>query len=37
MISEAIIRWNIQACYIRDVDELIAALTQANIYFDEQT
>jgi hypothetical protein len=37
MISKAIIRWNIQACYVRDIDRLIAALTQADIYFDEQT
>ena len=36
-ISEAVMRWNIQACYVRDLDELITTLAQAGIYFDEQT
>ncbi len=36
-IDEAVIRWNVQTCYVDDVDNLIARLKQAGIYFDEQT
>jgi hypothetical protein len=36
-MSEAIKRWNIQACYVGDLDGLITTLAQAGIYFDEQT
>ena len=36
-IDEAVMRWNVQTCYVDDVDNLIARLKQVGIYFDEQT
>lgn len=36
-IAEAIKRWNIEACYVDDLDGLIRRLNQEGIYFDEQT
>ncbi len=36
-ITEAIKRWNVQACYVDDLDRLVERLTKESIYFDEQT
>tara|TARA_R110002072_G_scaffold56097_6_gene145560 strand:+ start:18967 stop:19494 length:528 start_codon:yes stop_codon:yes gene_type:complete len=36
-IPEAIDRWNIAACYVEDLDDVVARLRDGNIYFDEQT
>jgi len=35
-IKEATKRWNIEACYVDDLDVLIERLNQEGIYFDEQ-
>jgi hypothetical protein len=36
-MAEALNRWNVQACYVDDLDALIARLNKDGIYFDEQT
>ncbi len=36
-IAEAVNKWNIQVCYVADLNALIAILTRETIYFDEQT
>jgi hypothetical protein len=36
-MGEAINRWNIEVCYVNDLDVLIDRLCQARIYYDEQT
>ncbi len=36
-IVEAVDRWNIQACYVDDLDDLTARFTREGICFDEQT
>ena len=36
-IAEAVNKWNIQVCYVTDLNALIAILTRETIYFDEQT
>jgi hypothetical protein len=36
-IAEAIERWNIEACYVDDLDSLIERLHEEGICFDEQT
>jgi hypothetical protein len=36
-LPDAIVRWNIEACYVADLDELKALLSRDAIYFDEQT
>ena len=36
-IAEAVKKWNIQTCYVPDLDALIASITREDIYFDEQT
>lgn len=36
-LPEALERWNIQACYVEDLNTLIATLSAAGLYFDEQT
>jgi hypothetical protein len=36
-MAEALARWNVEACYVDDLDTLIERLKQRGIYFDEQT
>ena len=36
-IAEAVKRWNVQTCYVDDLDDLIERLTREGVYFDEQT
>ena len=36
-IAEAIVKWNVQTCYVPDLDALIEKVTRKGIYFDEQT
>ena len=36
-MAEAMVRWNIEACYVDDLDPVIERLRGAGIYFDEQT
>lgn len=36
-MGEALSRWNVEACYVEDLDDLIATLSAATIYFEEQT
>lgn len=36
-LPEALVRWNVEACYVEDLDDLIETLAGAGIYFDEQT
>jgi hypothetical protein len=36
-MGEALNRWNVEACYVDDLEALIQRLNQAGIYFDEQT
>ncbi len=36
-MTEALNRWNVEACYVDDLDTVIARLNQAGIYFDEPT
>jgi hypothetical protein len=36
-IAEALERWNVEACYVESLDDVITTLTAAGIYFDEQT
>ena len=36
-MAEALNRWNVEACYVDDLDTLIERLNQDGIYFDEQT
>jgi len=36
-MAEALDRWNVEACYVDDLDALTARLGQRGIYFDEQT
>ncbi|MEZ4664217.1 MAG: hypothetical protein R2911_42345 [Caldilineaceae bacterium] len=35
-LAEALAEWNVEVCYVEDLDELIAKLSSNNIYFDEQ-
>lgn len=37
LMSEAIERWNIEVCYVEDLDVPINTLRRAGVYFDEQT
>ncbi len=36
-IADAIDRWNVQACYVDELDGLTARLTRRGIYYDAQT
>jgi hypothetical protein len=36
-MNEALARWNIEACYVDDLDAVIQTLSNVGIYFDEQT
>jgi hypothetical protein len=36
-MAEALNRWNVEACYVDDLDALIERLDQDGIHFDEQT
>lgn len=36
-IAEAINRWNVEACYVDDLDGVIERLNQEGVYFDVQT
>lgn len=36
-IAEAIKRWNVEACYVDDLDGLTERLEKDGVYFDEQT
>jgi hypothetical protein len=36
-MAEALNRWNVDVCYLDDLDTLIERLNQVGIYFDEQT
>ena len=36
-IAEATKRWNVQACYVDDLDGLMESLNQEGVYFEEQT
>jgi hypothetical protein len=36
-MAEALNRWNVEACYVNDLDAVIERLTRDGIYFDEQT
>ncbi len=36
ILPEAMARWNVQACYLPDLDHLLADLRRAGIYCDEQ-
>jgi hypothetical protein len=36
-MHEALVRWNIEACYVEDLDHVIRTLSREGIYFDEQT
>ena len=36
-MAEALVRWNVGACYVASLDDVIATLSAAGIYFDEQT
>jgi hypothetical protein len=36
-MAAAIQNWNVQACYIENLDAIITKLTQEKIYFEEQT
>ncbi len=36
-MSDALVRWSIEACYVDNLDGVIDTLSRAGIYFDEQT
>jgi hypothetical protein len=36
-LAEALVRWNVEVCYVESLGDLIATLSAAGIYFDEQT
>lgn len=36
-LRDALIRWNIEACFVDDLDAVVRVLSGAKIYFDEQT
>jgi hypothetical protein len=36
-MAEALNRWNVDACYVEDLDSIIQALSGAGIYFEQQT
>ena len=35
-LPEALKRWNIEACYVDNLDQVIKTLSGAKVYFDEQ-
>jgi hypothetical protein len=37
LIGDAIKKWNIEVCYVADLDAIIASIARQGIYFDEQT
>src|SRR5471030_1588124 len=36
-MNKALKRWNIEACYVEELDNVVQTLSSAGIYFDEQT
>jgi hypothetical protein len=36
-MHEALVRWNIEACYVDDLDDVVRTLSNAGTHFDEQT
>lgn len=36
-MHEALVRWNVEACYVDDLDDVVRTLSSAGTYFDEQT
>jgi hypothetical protein len=36
-MRQALVRWNIEACYVDDLDDVVRTLSNAGIYLDEQT
>jgi hypothetical protein len=36
-MNQALERWNIEVCYVEQLDSIIRKLSTGGIYFDEQT
>jgi hypothetical protein len=36
-MAHALSRWNVDVCYVDDLDALAGRLNRSGIYFDEQT